>query len=83
MGSLVWKNIPLQEANTSADVESLPPNKALGVPEGASLTEIKAAYRRKMLAYHPDRTGEFLRQHNGRIARIINRAYRQLTGGQP
>jgi DnaJ-class molecular chaperone len=83
MGSLVWKNITAQKGNASADLETLPPNKALGVPEGASPIEIKAAYRHKMLAYHPDRTGEFLRQHNGRIARIINRAYRQLKGEQP
>ena len=83
MGSINWKNLPPHDAIPDDPRESMPAHQVLGVPPEATPDEIKSAYRRKMHAYHPDRACEFLRRHNGRIAQIMNRAYRQLKGTRP
>lgn len=60
------------------------PHAVLGVPPGASLAEVKAAWRRLARAHHPDRhladgtPPEFIRIAETRMA-AINDAYRQLS----
>jgi len=53
----------------------------LGVPEGASQAEIKAAYQRLSLENHPDRVahmGPEIRELAARRTREINAAYQAL-----
>lgn len=52
------------------------PYQVLGLVPGASLDEIKAAYRRRMMQCHPDKGG------SEEEAKMINRAYEQLTKPQ-
>jgi hypothetical protein len=53
------------------------PYQILGVPPGASLVDIKAAYRRRMMQCHPDKGG------NEEEAKLVNRAFEMLTKPQP
>jgi DnaJ like chaperone protein len=53
----------------------------LGISENASIEEIKSAYRKKMMEYHPDRTGglgEKLRVLAEEEAKKINNAYEKI-----
>jgi len=53
----------------------------LGIPESASIEEIKKAYRNKMLEYHPDRTGglgEKIKTVATEEAKKINRAFEEI-----
>jgi hypothetical protein len=49
------------------------PNAILGVPQGASLSEIRDAYHQKSLKYHPDKGGDEW------AFRMVVRAYEILT----
>jgi len=49
--------------------------KILGLPEEATLEEIKQAYRAKAKEYHPDKTGQ--KESEEKMARI-NKAYKIL-----
>jgi hypothetical protein len=53
------------------------PYQVLGVQPGADLTDIKAAYRRRMMQCHPDRGG------SEEEAKMVNRAFEMLTKPQP
>ncbi|HJU14530.1 MAG TPA: DnaJ domain-containing protein [Candidatus Nitrosotalea sp.] len=50
----------------------------LGLPEGASLTEVKAAYRRLALRYHPDKG---ISRQDGEKFKMIAEAYRTIRSG--
>jgi hypothetical protein len=49
----------------------------LGVAPGASSAEIRAAYKRRALATHPDQGG------SAEAFRAVQRAYEKLSGKQP
>ena len=54
----------------------------LGVKRGASREEIRAAYRREMSKYHPDKVaglGVELQELANLKAQAINRAYNELS----
>ena len=77
---------PLAELTESAGESAQPmtrprPCRLLGVVAGSTRTEIKAAYRRKVSQWHPDRLahrGEEVRQLATRQMAAINDAYRLL-----
>jgi DnaJ-class molecular chaperone len=50
----------------------------LGVGSSASASEIKAAYRRLMMLYHPDKCDEFMNDVNCEISRLVNKAYVEI-----
>ena len=57
------------------------PYSTLGVPKTASFTEIKAAYRKRMTEYHPDKVaslGTELRNLAEEMTKRINNAYEEL-----
>ncbi|MDW7695116.1 DnaJ domain-containing protein [Flammeovirgaceae bacterium SG7u.111] len=51
--------------------------KILGVSEGATPVEIKKAYKRLALRYHPDRTGNDTKA--GEYFKLVNEAYQVLS----
>lgn len=73
-----WKNMESGPSGALAGLRRLPPHELLGVHPQATPEELKQAYRQKVMAYHPDRAGDFMRKHNGRVVQLINAAYRQL-----
>ena len=58
-------------------VEAKDYHKILGVPKNAKKDEIRRAYRRLALIYHPDRNKD---ADAGERFREINEAYRVLSG---
>jgi preprotein translocase subunit Sec63 len=51
--------------------------EVIGIPRGSDPQEIKAAYRRRMMACHPDKGG------SEEEAKMVNKAYEMLTKPQP
>ena len=59
------------------------PHEVLGVSATATPAEIRAAYRRLLRVYHPDKAHPFMQQSNERMAKTIIAAYATLTDRQP
>jgi molecular chaperone DnaJ len=53
----------------------MPAHELLGVPASATVAEIKAAYRKRVRAYHPDCVDPFLKGHGEEVVKLLNRAY--------
>jgi restriction system protein len=67
---------------TSGDSRAFDPYAVLGVSPTASLEEIRAAYRREMVNYHPDKVahlGKDLQEFAKAKAQQINRAFEELS----
>ena len=45
------------------ELRGMPAHELLGVPASATVAEIKAAYRKRVRAYHPDCVDPFLKGH--------------------
>jgi restriction system protein len=68
--------------SSRADNSSFDPYTVLGIKRGASREEIRAAYRREMSKYHPDKVaglGTELQELANLKAQAINRAYSELS----
>ena len=59
------------------------PYSVLGVPRTATLEEIKAAYRREALKWHPDRHPEGEREAASAKFRAVSEAYQVCGTAQP
>ena len=70
-----WRNIPTGYTDRTEILRRQHPHEILTVPEGATLDEIKTAYRRLVKIYHPDRSHEFVQSGNAEVLKIINEAY--------
>lgn len=88
--AIVWFVMSVWSAHRKQDGKETPSAEApassgplewfqvLEVPQGATLSEIHAAYRKKMMQYHPDRVEAFgpeFKQLAETRTREINRAY--------
>jgi DnaJ-class molecular chaperone len=74
-----WREIPKTYTDRLDVLRTQKPHEVLQVAEGASLDEVKAAYRRLAKTYHPDKSHEFVRSSNAEVLRIINGAYEAMT----
>ena len=74
-----WRDLPQGYAGRPEVLRTLPPHEVLQVPENAPLEEVKAAYRRLVKIYHPDRSHEFVQGSNTEMLKIINEAYEVLV----
>ena len=59
------------------------PYSVLGVPRTATLEEIKAAYRREALKWHPDRHPEGEREAASAKFRAVSEAYQVCSTARP
>jgi|GraSoiStandDraft_46_1057282.scaffolds.fasta_scaffold1051556_2 DnaJ-class molecular chaperone len=69
-----WRNLN-RHASELDDLARLPAHELLGLSDTAPEADIKAAYRRKARAYHPDFVDPFLRHHGEEVMKLLNRAY--------
>lgn len=73
-----WKNI---DANYLSQIEKLRlqnPYERLGIQFGATMGEVKNAYRKKIRLYHPDRTDNFMSGHGEELSKLLNQAVEQI-----
>lgn len=69
-----WREIKTDYSSRLAELRARNPFELLEVDPKASLKEIKAAYRKKVRAYHPDKTDPFLKNHCEEVTRLLNQA---------
>lgn len=73
-----WKNRSPLFSDELSRLKGQEPHELLALSPRAGLTDIKRAYRRMVMTYHPDRADPFMRRHNGQVTRLINAAYARL-----
>ena len=70
----------------TSDEESQNYYEILGVPENASDSEIKTAFRRKMKEYHPDKHSAsdfgWIKEEAARMTKLVQEAYQVLSDPQ-
>lgn len=73
-----WNEIDTTYKNQLEVLKEQNPYERLGIQYGASMDEVKKAYRRKMRLYHPDRTDNFMTGHGEEISKLLNQAVEQI-----
>jgi DnaJ-class molecular chaperone len=74
-----WRDIPSGYTDRPQTLRGQKPHEVLQVSEHASLDEVKAAYRRLVKIYHPDKSHEFVQASNTEVLKIINEAYETMA----
>lgn len=80
-----WREIPLGYKSRIEEMQALlvkDPFLVLEVSSSANADEVKAAYRKKMSTYHPDKQGGFFRDYSQEMSKIINMAYENILKGK-
>ena len=76
-----WKSLNGPYTDRLEALRRLAPHELLGISNTASRIEVKAAFRQKARAYHPDRVDPFLRSHGQEFMKLLNQAYRSMLSG--
>jgi molecular chaperone DnaJ len=74
-----WRDIPNGYTDRPETLRGKKPHEVLQVSEHASPDEVKAAYRRLVKIYHPDKSHEFVQSTNAEVLKIINEAYESMV----
>ncbi|MCY4178438.1 MAG: J domain-containing protein [Endozoicomonadaceae bacterium] len=73
-----WKNIETGYKNQLEKIKAQNPYERLDIEYGATMDEVKKAYRKKMRLYHPDKTHCFLSKHGEAVSKLFNQAIEQI-----
>ncbi len=73
-----WRNRNPQLSDELARLRALKPHEVLGIAPDSSADDIRAAFRRMVKIYHPDKSDPFMRKYNEQVMKIVNDAYDQL-----
>lgn len=74
-----WRPLTGRHTNRIEALRGMAPHELLGISATASSAEIKAAFRVKAKAYHPDRLDPFLQSHAQEIMKLLNQAYQLMV----
>ncbi|WP_338576516.1 J domain-containing protein [Pseudomonas canadensis] len=73
-----WTNLDGGYKNQLEIIRSQTPYARLGVEFGATMDEVKRAYRLKVKLYHPDRAGDFMEHHATEVIKLLNQAFETI-----
>jgi curved DNA-binding protein CbpA len=73
-----WREIKNGYIGALEKLKSLSAHELLDVSPECTIEEVKAAYRRKIRTYHPDRMDDFMKTHGEEVSKLLNAAYQQL-----
>lgn len=73
-----WKNIDSNYQSQLEKMRSQSPYERLGIEYGATIDEVKGAYRKNIRLYHPDRTDNFMSEHGQEFTKLLNEALEQI-----
>ena len=75
-----WKDIDVDNGYKSQleKLKAQTPYERLGVTKESSLKEVKAAYRKKMSIYHPDRADPFMANYGEEVTKLLNLSFATL-----
>lgn len=73
-----WKNINTNYQNQLEKFRAENSYERLGIEDGATMAEVRKAYRKKMRLYHPDRTDDFMSGHGEEFSKLLNQAVEQI-----
>lgn len=74
-----WRNIGTGGYKSRlSELKKMPAHDLLGVAQGASMADLKAAYVRLVRALHPDQADEFMAPYNQEVLKLVNAAYESL-----
>ena len=74
-----WQDLPKRYVGRLELLRTQKPHEILNVSEHASLDDVKAAYRRLVKIYHPDKADEFFQASNEEVIKLINDAYKKMA----
>jgi DnaJ-class molecular chaperone len=74
-----WRDIPTRYTDRAEILRAQKPHEILEVSEAATLDEVKAAYRRLVKIYHPDKSHGFVQSSNAEVLKIVNDAYQAMA----
>ena len=74
-----WREIPNAYTDRLDVLRRQKAHELLQVPQDASLDQVKAAYRRLVKIYHPDKSHEFVQSSNTEVLKLINEAYATMA----
>ena len=66
---MIWRPYVREQSNELRRLANLSPREVLEISEGASLAQIKEAYRKQVKIYHPDVADPFMRHYNEQVIR--------------
>lgn len=74
-----WINLEIKKYESQINkMRNMSPYELFEITENSEITEIKAAYRRKMKIYHPDKNTAFSKEYGENVSKILNNAYSKL-----
>jgi DnaJ-class molecular chaperone len=73
-----WKEISSQYISNLDYLRGLTPYEIFEVGINVTTEELRKAYRKKIIIYHPDKSDKFLMEYNQEVTKIINNAYHEL-----
>lgn len=73
-----WNNINTSYQNQVEMLRAQNPYERLGIDYGATMDDVKKAYKKKIRLYHPDRTDIFMSEHGQELSKLLNQAVEQI-----
>ncbi|WP_445177699.1 J domain-containing protein [Pseudomonas sp. McL0111] len=73
-----WTNLDTGYKDQLDIIKRQTPHERLGIEVGATMDEVKKAYRKKVKLYHPDRADNFMENHATEVIKLLNQALEKI-----
>ena len=73
-----WKEIDLSYGNQIEKLRQQSAHERLGLQVGATMADVKKAYRKKVSLYHSDRTDRFMTEYGEEMTKLLNSAFEEI-----